>query len=86
MQRRLVREETVRQLAVVAQPFPVVAGDDHQRGPAGSVPGGIEQWAEREVGEGHLAGVRRVGVLPVVRGRRLVRGMRVEHVYPREPA
>ena len=58
-QRRLVREQSVRLLAVVAQRFAVIAGDDDKRRPRRR-PHLVQQRRQRGVGCGNLAVVGRV--------------------------
>ena len=59
-QRRLVGEDPVRQLAVVAEALAVVGGDDHER-LAREAREPIEQRTERAIGPGDFAGIRIVG-------------------------
>ena len=53
-QRRLVREDPVRFLAVIAEPLSMVAGHDDERRPA-RVPHVVQQRRQRRVGGRHFA-------------------------------
>ena len=83
-QRRLVGEDAVRQLAVLAEALAVIGGDDDER-LARQARQAIEERAERVVGPGDFAGVRIVGIAPRELLRRLVGRVRIEDVHPREP-
>ena len=62
MQRRLVGEHAVRQLAVLAEALAVIRGDDDERGPRERRQP-IEERAERAIDERDLAVVRLRAVL-----------------------
>ena len=82
-QRRLVDEQPVRALAVLAQALAVVAGHDHQRAAARPVAGARQQLADQRVVEGDLAVVRPAGELFAERRRRRVRIVRRRRGGPR---
>ena len=83
LQRALVGEHAVCQLAVVAEAFAVIGGDDHerllrqQRQP-------VEERRQRGVRPGHFALIRCARVLRLPLVRRVVGRVRIEHVDPRE--
>ena len=81
-QRRVVGEQSVRHLAVLAQRFTMVGRDDRQRVVEGAgSPEAREEATERGVGERHLVVVR---VGHALLGR-VVRLVRIEQVGPSEP-
>ena len=82
-ERRLVREQPVRRLAVIAERLAVIAGDDDEGGGrrAAQI---VEERRKRRVDGGHLAVVRLVRVLAVEGRRRLVRRVGIEDVHPLE--
>ena len=85
VQRRLVGEQPVRQLAVIAERFAVIAGDDDQSSDAtsraaasSSGPSALSTYATSpRYGLSRYCGVER--------RRRRVGRMRIEHVHPGEP-
>ena len=85
-ERRLVGEESVRLLAVVAERLAMIAGDDHQCRPVRPAAHSFEQRRERRVGGCDLASVGIAGVARRERLRRSIRRVRIEHMDPREPA
>ena len=85
-QRRLVRKDAVRRLAVLVERLAVVGGQDDER-PAVAAFGDhrIEQRGQRRVGRRHIA---EIGVVPEPRSKRFgrrVRKMRLVKVNPQEP-
>ena len=84
VQRRLVAEEAVRQLSVIAESLAVIARHDQQRRRV-DVAERVQQRRERGVGVSDLAEVEVVLEPRLVVLRRLVRRMRVVDVDPHEP-
>ena len=83
-QRRFIGEDAVGELAVLAEAFAVIGGDDDERRP-GQAGNAIEERRERVVGPRDLG---RVGVAGIP-GRKAVGGciggMGIEDVHPGEP-
>jgi len=85
VQRRFVREEAVRRLAVIAECLTVITGEhDERRARRGT--NRVEKRRERAIGRRHLAVVRARGVLAIERSGRTIRRVRLVEVHPREPA
>ncbi len=85
-QRRLVGEQPVRHLAVLAERLAVVRGEDDERvGVVRAVERRLKEWRERGVGGGDLAEVGRGAISRGERLRRRVREVRLVEVHPREP-
>ena len=82
-ERRVVREQPVRRLAVFAERLAVIGGDDDDRvveRVSGTKP--VEQAAEHRVRIGDFGVVRRAA--RAIFGRCVVRRVRIEQVHPGE--
>ena len=84
VKRRLVREESVRQLAVVPDGLPVVSRDDQDQGPAAR-PKVVPERSQSGIHSRDLAQVGIAGEDAVERRGGIVRGMAVVDVDPEEP-
>jgi hypothetical protein len=83
VERRLVAEEAVRELAVISARLSVVRGDDEQRRGLRCA-NGLEQRRQRGVCVGDLAEVEVVVEARPERLRRIVRRVRVVEMHPQE--
>ena len=83
--RRVVHEEAVERLAVVAEPLAVIAGEDDQRVvEEAALVEGTPEVADERVGVGHLAVVRPSRITRLERLLRRVRLVGVVEVEPEE--
>ena len=86
VQRRFVREQPMRHLAVLAERFTVVAGEHDERASAGAaIEDRSEERRESGVGRGAFAQIRRIRKARRERFRRSVRKVRLIEVHPCEP-
>src|SRR5262249_55473215 len=83
--RRIVQKDSVSVLAVLRKALAVV-GQHRDERVAGRrlLAYGIEEPSHLLVGIGDLTVIRPIGVLFPKRGRRIVRNMRIVHVYPQK--
>ena len=86
VQRRFIREQTVRHLAVLAERFTVVAGQHDERVSAGAlIEDRCDERRQSGVGGGAFSKIRRIGKARRERFRRDVRKVRLVDMDPREP-
>jgi hypothetical protein len=78
VQRRVVEKHAVRVLAVVAERFAVIGGDDDE----GVGSGGLDEAADCAIHGRDLAVVRRRGIPSLQRAWRIVGIMRIEEMNP----
>ena len=84
--RRLVGEQAVRHLAVLAERLAVIGGEHHERVASSlRVQHRLQEGPERSVDRRHFAEIWRVAIPRRIRLGRRVREVRLVHVDPRQP-